>query len=723
MGHIDLSRRTILKTGILAGGGLMLGLRLPSLARGAEAAGPGAGNFMPNAFVRIDPAGAITLIMPNAEVGQGIHTAAAMLIAEELEVGLDQVKVEAAPPDETKYSDPLLGEQATGGSSSIRGDWVRLREAGAKARTLLIAAAAKQWKVDPATCQAQNGAVLHKPTGRTLPYGALVAVAATLPVPEAVATKQPGDFKLIGTPAKRPDTPPKVNGSMVYGIDAKADGMKIGTLAICPVRGGKVASMNEAAARSIPGVRAVLKLDDGSAVAVVGDHMWAAKQGLERLEVKWDGGANAGLDHKSIVGALEKASENGKPVEGRKKGDAQAAVAGAATKLSAIYEIPFLSHAPMEPVNCLIHVRPDGAEVWTGTQVPVRAQNIVAKVTGLKPETVTIHNYSCGSAFGRRLDIDMVEIAAGFAKQVPYPLKMVWTREEDIQHDYYRPYYYDRVAAGLDANGKLVGWTHRTTASSVMARWAPDGLEKNGLDPDTVEAAIGETPYDVPAEHSEFVRCESEGIGTGWWRGVGPTHNIFVVESLVDELAAAAKQDPVAYRRAMLQSNPRALAVLNLAAEKGDWGKPLAAGHGRGIQVQYAFETYLATVLEVEVTAQGEILPHRVVVAVDCGSVVNPDTVEAQIQGGMILGLGTAMYNEITLANGRVEQSNFHDYRSLRMNEAPRIEVHLIRNNEKPGGIGETGTAAAAAALGNAIFAATGRRLRRLPFASQLQNA
>ena len=717
MGHIELSRRTILKTSVLAGGGLVLALRLPSLARGAEAS-----EFMPNAFVKIEPSGAITLIMPNAEVGQGIHTAAAMLIAEELEVGLDQVKLEAAPPDETKYSDPLLGEQATGGSNSIRGDWVRLREAGAAARTMLVSAAAKQWKADPGACQAQHGTVLHKPTGRTLPYGALVAVAATLPVPEA-AIKQPAEFKLIGTPAKRLDTPGKVNGTMVYGIDAKAPGMKIGTLAICPVKGGKLASMNEAAARAIPGVRAVLRLDDGSAVAVVGDHMWAAKQGLDRLAVRWDSGANSGVTSKSIVAELDKASQDGNAIEGRKKGDAQVAIAGAATRLSAIDELPFLSHAPMEPVNCLIHVRSDGADVWTGTQVPVRARNIVAKVTGLKPESVTINNHSCGSAFGRRLDIDMIEITAGFAKQVPYPLKMIWTREEDTQHDYYRPYYYDRVAAGVDAGGKLVGWTHRTTASSVMARWAPDGLEKNGLDPDTVEAAIGETPYEVPAEHSEFVRCEAEGIATGWWRGVGPTHNLFVVESFVDELATAAKQDPVAYRRAMLGNNPRALAVLNLAAEKGNWGTPLPAGHGRGVQLQYAFETYLATVLEVEITTQGEILPRRAVVAVDCGSVVNPDTVEAQIQGGMILGLGTAMYNEITLANGRVEQSNFHDYRTMRMNEAPKIEVYLIRNNEKPGGIGETGTAAAASALGNAIFAATGRRLRRLPFANQLQES
>jgi isoquinoline 1-oxidoreductase beta subunit len=717
MGHIALSRRTILKTSILAGGGLMLGLRLPSLARGAEPAA----DFVPNAFVRIEPTGAITLIMPNAEVGQGIFTSAAMLVAEELEVGLDQVTLEAAPPDESKYSDPLLGEQATGGSSSIRGDWVRLREAGAAARTMLVTAAAKQWKADPGACRAQHGTVLHIPTGRTLPYGALVAIAATLPVPEAAEVKKPADFKLIGTNAKRLDTPPKVNGTAIYGIDAKVPGMKIGTLAISPVKGGKVVAMNEAAARSVPGVQAVLKLDDGSAVAVVGDHMWAAKQGLERLAVKWDGGANAGVTSKSIVAALDKASQGGGAIDGKKKGDPQAAIAGAATKLSAIYELPFLSHAPMEPVNCLIQVRPDGADVWTGTQVPVRTRNIVAKVAGLKPETVTIHNHICGGAFGRRLDIDMIEYTAGFAKQVPYPLKMIWTREEDTQHDYYRPYYYDKVAAGLDASGKLIGWTHRTTASSVMARWAPAGLEENGLDPDTVECAVGNTPYDVAAEHSEFVRAEHDGVNTGWWRGVGPTHNLFVVESFVDELAAAARQDAVAYRRAMLQNNPRALAVLNLAAEKSGWGKALPAGHGRGVEVQFAFGSYLATVLEVEVTPQGEIMPRRVVVAVDCGSVVNPDTVEAQIQGGMILGLGTALYNEITFANGAVEQSNFHDYRTLRMNEAPVIEVYQIRNDEKPGGIGETGTAAAAPALGNAIFAATGRRLRRLPFGNQLQ--
>jgi isoquinoline 1-oxidoreductase beta subunit len=389
-------------------------------------------------------------------------------------------------------------------------------------------------------------------------------------------------------------------------------------------------------------------------------------------------------------------------------------VAKAATKLDAVYQLPFLSHAPMEPLNCTLHIQPDQAEIWVGTQVPVRAQNAVVTATGLPPDKVTVHNLYMGGAFGRRLDADSIEVAAALAKQVDYPVKLVWTREEDTRHDYYRPYYYDRVSAGLDANGKLVGWTHRVTGSSVTARWAPAGFVK-GLDPDAVECAAN-TPYDVPAQFVDYVRHEPQGVGTGWWRGVGPTHNLFVVESFVDEIAAAAKRDPVEFRRSLLQHNPRALAVLNLAAEKSGWGTPLPAGTGRGIELQYAFGTYLSLVMEVTVTPQAEISLKRAVVAVDCGSMVNPDTVQAQIQGGLILGLGTALYDEITLADGAVQQSNFHDYRTLRMNETPVIEVYLIRNEEAPGGIGETGTAAAAPALGNAIFAASGKRLRRLPF-------
>ena len=714
MGQDRLSRRAILTGGLLAGGGLVLGLRLPSRARAADTVA----EFMPNAFVRIEPSGGITLIMPDTEVGQGIYTSAAMLIAEELEVGLDQIQVQAAPPDNSKYASPLLGEQATGGSTSIRGDWMRLRHAGAAARIMLVTAAAHRWGVDPAACTVERGIVHHAASGKQAPFGELATDAAAVPIPSDVPLKAPADFKLIGTRAKRLDTPSKVNGTAVYGIDAKLPGMKIATLAICPVKGGKLAHMDLAAAKRVPGVRDVVRVED-LAVAVIGDHMWAAKQGLEALAPVWDGGGNGTLAHKDIVAALDKASQT-PGVVAKDEGNAAGAIAKAATKLDAIYQLPFLSHAPMEPVNCLMHVRADGAEVWTGTQVPVRTRNAVARVTGLAPDKIVINNLYSGGAFGRRLDIDMIELAAGVARQVAYPVKLIWTREEDIQHDFYRPYYYDRVSAGLDAKGKIVGWTHRVTGSSVMARWIPPAF-KNGLDADAVEGAA-ETPYEVPATFVDYVRAEPQGLSTGWWRGVGPTHNVFVVESFVDELAAAAKQDPVAYRRSMLAKNPRALAVLDLAAEKSGWGQPLPAGHGRGIAVQFAFGSYVAAVVEVEVTPEGEVLPRHVHVAIDCGSVVNPDTVEAQIQGGFILGLGTALYNEITLADGRVEQSNFHDYRSLRINEAPTIEVHQIQNQEKPGGVGETGTAAAAPALGNAIFAATGRRLRRLPFGTgQLQ--
>jgi isoquinoline 1-oxidoreductase beta subunit len=709
------SRRLLLMGGLAAGGGLLLGVRLPSLSRAAEAP---AGSFMPNAFLRIDPNGGITFIMPHTEVGQGIYTASAMLIGEELEVGLDQIQVEAAPPDLKKYMDPLLFDQATGGSASVRADWVRLRQAGAAARIMLIGAAAARWSVDPAACRAERGAVHHDASNRALGYGDLAGDAARQPVPSDVKLKEPSQFKLIGTSAKRLDTPSKVNGSAVFGIDAQVPGMKFGTLAITPVKGGKLIHMDEAAARRVSGVRDVVRAGD-EAVAVIGDHFWAAKQGLDALNVAWDAGPNGKVTLDKLVAAMDEASRT-QGVIAKQEGDAAHAVGGAATQLSAIYQLPFLSHSPMEPLNCTLHIQADQAEIWVGTQVPVRAQKAVMDATGLPADKVTVNNLYMGGAFGRRLDIDSIAVAAAIAKQVSYPVKLVWTREVDLRHDYYRPYYYDRVSAGLDAGGKLVGWTHRVTGSSVMARWAPLGF-KNGLDPDAVEGAA-ETPYEVPATFVDYVRHEPEGMNTGWWRGVGPTHNVFVVESFVDELAAAAKQDPVAFRRTLLQKNPRAMAVMNLAAEKSGWGSALPARTGRGVSVQFAFGTYLSCVLEVEVPPSGEILLRRAVVAVDCGETVNPDTVRAQIEGGLILGLGTAMYNEITLTNGAVDQSNFHDYRTLRMNEAPKIEVYQIRNNEKPGGIGETGTVTAAPALGNAIFAATGHRLRRLPFGNgQLQ--
>ncbi|TLU72802.1 xanthine dehydrogenase family protein molybdopterin-binding subunit [Lichenicoccus roseus] len=727
------SRRALLKGGAAAGGGLLLGMFLPGLARVAVAqdaggpsgsGGPGtaAAGFAPNAYIRIDPAGAVTLIMPDTESGQGIWTSTAMLLAEELEVGMDQVKLQAAPPDNKLYASPLLGEQATGGSASTRADWIPLRKAGAAARTMLIQAAAQRWSVDPATCQASKAMVTHAESGRSLSYGELADEAGRQPVPKDVKLKDPATFRLIGTPQKRLDTPAKVNGTAVFGIDMKLPGLKIGTVSASPVRGGRLVSINEAAARSVPGVQDVVRLDD--AYAVIGDHMWAAKMGLQAAAPVWDDGPNAGVSSASLTQALDAASR-GDGVVAKQKGDPASAIKSAAKSIDVVYELPFLSHAPMEPINTTIHVRPDGADLWVGTQVPVRALMAVAHETGLPPEKIQVHNQIMGGAFGRRLDVDSITQAARIARHLDYPVKLIWTREEDIQHDLFRPFYYDRISAGLDAGGNIVGWTHKVTGSSVMARWAPPGMKEGGrLDPDAVEGAA-ETPYDLPAHRVEYVRAEPQGLTTAWWRGVGPTHNVFVVESVMDELASAAGKDPVSFRRGLLGHNPRALAVLDLAVSKSGWNQSLPHGRGRGVALQFAFGSYVAAVLDAEVAADGTVRIHRADVAVDCGPVVNPDTIRAQLEGGLIFGLTMALYSEITLSNGRVDQSNFHDYRMMRINEAPVVEVHVVDNPAGSiGGIGETGTAIAAPALANAIFAASGRRLRRIPFATgQLASA
>lgn len=703
--EFKLDRRTLL-TGSAA---LVVAASLPLGGRMARAA---AGNgFEPNAFIRIGSDGGIALVMRDAEMGQGIWTGASMLLAEELDVGLDQVVPEAAPPDDKLYANPLIGFQATGGSTAIRGDWDSLRKAAAIARLALVQAAAKQWNVKPAECSVERGTVTHAKSGRTATYASLVALAAGAPLPQDAPLKDRKDWKLIGTPQKRVDTRHKVDGGVVYGVDVKLPGMKIGAIARCPVLGGKLVSVDEAPAMKVPGVRKVLKIDD--AVAVVGDHFWAAKQGIEALDIKWDLGPNANLTQAEIVRGHEEASR-GEGIVARVEGDPEAAIAGAATRLEAVYQLAFLAHATLEPVNCTVHVRPDGVEVWCGTQVPTRAQSAAAEATGQPIDKVKVHNHLIGGGFGRRLEWEYVGIVAAFAKQVDYPLKLIWTREEDIQHDRFRPYYYDRLSAGLDAQGRLVGWTHKVTGSSVLARWAPPGMRKNGIDPDAVECAE-ETPYDMDALRVSWVRHEPPGVVTAWWRGVGPAHNVFVVESFIDELAAAAKKDPVEFRRGLLAKNPRARKVLDLAAEKAGWGTALPKGIGRGIMVQYAFGSYLSVVCEADVSNGSDIRLRKLVAAMDCGQPINPDSVRAQIEGGLVFGLTAALYGEVTLDQGRVEQSNFDTYQMLRMNEVPPIEVHIVDSTESPGGLGETGTTAAFPALANAVFAATGKRLRKLP--------
>ena len=702
----DFSRRGFLQAGAAAGGGLMLSLSLPFGNREAKAAD----TFIPNAFIRIGSDGQIVLIMPYVEMGQGTYTSIPMLIAEELEVDLKQVRLEHAPPNEKLYANPLLGVQATGNSNAIRGAWQPLRQAGAAARIMLVAAAAKKWNVDPASCRAQSGEVLHPPTGRSIKYGALASDAAAMSVPEKIAVKRPQDFKLIGTPAKRLDTPAKVNGTAVYGIDVRPQGVKIATLAQSPVFGGRVRSVDDAAAKAVKGVRQIVRLDD--AVAVVADHMGAAKKGLAALKIEWDDGSHAKLSTEDIARQLDQATLRSGAVA-QKIGDVDKAMASAATKVEALYQLPFLAHATMEPMNCTVHLRKDECEIWIGSQAVARVQAMAAKAAGLSPEKVIVHNHLLGGGFGRRLEADVAVRAVQIAQHVDGPVKIVWTREEDIQHDMYRPYWVDRISAGLDAKGRPVAWNNRFAGSSVIARWLPPGF-KNGLDPDSTEGAI-DLVYDLPNFHVEFVRVEPPGIPTAFWRSVGPSHNVFVTESFVDELAAAAKQDAVAYRRALLDRSPRAKAALNLAAEKADWGKPVPKGSGRGVSLQFAFGSYMAHVAEVEVSENGAVRIRRVVCAVDCGTVVNPDTVQAQVQSGIIFGATAALYGEITLKDGRVEQSNFDTYQMLRMNEAPAIDVHIVNSQEPPGGIGETGTSAIVPAIANAIFAATGKRLRKMP--------
>jgi isoquinoline 1-oxidoreductase subunit beta len=690
----------------------MLSLSLPF--GNGDAGAAGAEGFAPNAFIRIGRDGGIVLTMPYVEMGQGTYTSIPMLIAEELEVDLKQVRLEHAPPNEKLYGNPLLGGiQATGNSNAIRAAWQPMREAGAAARIMLVAAAAKRWRVDPASCRAQSGEVLHAPTGRRIRYGKLAADAARMPVPESVTLKRPEDFRLIGTPAKRLDAPSKVNGTAVYGIDVRPPGVKIATLAQSPVFGGRVKSVDHAAAKAVKGVRQIVQLDD--AIAVVADHMGAAKKGLAALVIEWDDGPHAKLDTDTIVNQLDRTTQKPGAVA-QNIGDADKAMASAATKVEATYQVPFLAHAAMEPMNCTVHVRKDGCEVWVGNQVLGRAQAAAAKTAGLPLDKVVVHNHLIGGGFGRRLEVDGVIRAVEIAKQVDGPVKVVWTREEDIQHDMYRPHFFDRISGGLDEKGKPVAWKHRFAGSSVIARWAPP-LFTNGVDPDTTEGAI-DLVYALPNLHVEYWRVEPPGVPTAFWRSVGPSHNVFVTESFMDELAAAARQDPVAYRRTLLDKAPRAKAVLDLAADKAGWGQPLPKGIGRGVSIQFVFGTYMAQVADVEVSSDGAVRVRRVVCAVDCGTVVNPDTVRAQIQGAIIFGITAALYGEITLKGGRVEQANFDTYQILRMNEAPAIEVHIVQSSEPPGGMGEAGTSAIVPAVTNAIFAATGKRLRKLPIDS-----
>jgi isoquinoline 1-oxidoreductase beta subunit len=702
-----ISRRTLLGGGLT--GGFLLAFHLPTYGASAPALGGTKGKFAPNAFIRIDPAGTTTLVMPQVEMGQGVYTAVAMILAEELDADYQQVVLEHAPPNDKLYANPLFGIQVTGNSNSIRAFWKPLREAGAAARAMLIQAAAQQWRVDPASCTAAAGQVRHIGSGRKLGFGTLAGAASKLAPPKNPPLKDPKNFTLIGKSLKRLDTPHKVDGGVVYGIDVMLPGMKFATLAASPVFGGKVGHVDPGPANRIPGVRKVVVLDD--LVAVVGDHMWAAKQGLQALEITWNEGPNAGVSSADIWQDLRKASA-GSGAVAKNAGDVEKALSQG-EKYEAAYELPFLAHATMEPLNCTVQLKPDSCEIWLGTQVISRVQGTVAKLTGLPIEKVTVHNHLIGGGFGRRLEPDMALSAVRVAQHLDgEPLKVVWTREEDIQHDVYRPAYRDTIAATL-SGGKVAAFKYKVTGSSVIARWLPPAFQQ-GIDIDAIDGAV-DMPYDIAHLHVEYVRAEPPAVPTGFWRGVGPNNNVFAIECFMDELARKAGKDPIAFRRAMLGKSPRLLAALDLVAEKSNWGQPLPARAGRGVSVQPSFGSFIATVVEAEVDAHGEVRLRRVTSAVDTGIAVNPDTIVAQLQGGLIFGLTAALYGEVTVKNGRVQQSNFNDYRMLRINQVPAIEVYVIKSAEAPGGIGETGATAGPPALRNAIYAATGIALRRLP--------
>jgi isoquinoline 1-oxidoreductase subunit beta len=704
----DVSRRALLSGGLA--GGFLLAFHVPVRAVNEPVEPPDdtAGKFAPNAFIRIDRSGKTTLVMPQVEMGQGTYTSISMILAEELDADFAQVVVQHAPPSDKLYANPTFGIQVTGNSNSIRAFWMPLRKAGASARAMLVQAAAQQWQVDPATCTTAKSEVLHAASGRKLAYGELVDAANTQEPPKDVALKDPKDFVLIGKPLKRLDTPDKVNGKVVYGIDAMLPNMKFATLKASPVFGGKVARVDDTAAKKIPGVQKIVVLDD--LVAVVGDHMWAAKKGLDALQIEWDEGAHARLSSSDIWQDLRTASEKD-GVVARSDGDIAKGLA-TGEKVEAAYELPFLAHATMEPLNATVHFKPDSCEIWTGTQVLARVQSEAAKAAGLPVEQVTVHNHLLGGGFGRKLEPDMVVKSVRIAKQVDGPVKVVWTREEDIQQDIYRPVYRDTIAATL-SDGKIAGWKYKISGSAVIARWIPPAFQK-GIDIDAVDSAV-DMPYEIPNVHVEFVRAEPPAVPTGFWRGVGPNNNVFAIECFMDELARKAGKDPIEFRRSMLGKNPRFLAALDLAADKSGWGQPLPARVGRGVCLQPSFGSFIVTVVEAEVDELGEVNLRRVTSAVDTGIAVNPDTIMAQLEGGLIFGLTAALYGEITLQNGRVQQSNFNDYRMLRINQTPKIGIHVIKSGEAPGGIGETGTTAGPPALRNAIYAATGVALRRLP--------
>jgi len=712
----DMDRRSFLKASIVAGGALLVGLNLPLRSRAEErfnlTAEPAA-DFSPNAFIKIAKDGKVTVTVGQSEMGQGVLTSLPMIVADELEVDWANVSYAQGPADKAFFN-PAMGMQGTGGSSSIKGFFNPLRKSAAQVREMLVAAAAQTWGVAADTCKAESGKVIHAASGKSLAYGELLEAAAKITPSDKPKLKDPKDFKYIGKGAKRLDTPEKVNGSAVFGLDVKVPGMLYATILRSPVIGGKVKTIDDVAAKAIKGVTHVVPL--GYGVGVIADSYWNARKGRTALKVTWDDGPMAAVSSETILKSFADAAANKKGLEAKKTGDVAAARSKAVKTVEAVYWTPFLAHATMEPMNFTADVRADGAEVWGGVQAQMIVQATVAKTAGLPVDKVKVNTTLLGGGFGRRFEVDYVIDATLLSKAAGKPVKVVWTREDDMQNDVYRPATYNKMSAGIDAAGKPVFWHHRVVNDAIMARAGLAFgfvLKDDQLDDSSYEGAHN-LEYKIPNFQCDWVRVDT-GVPVGFWRSVGSSHTGFSVECFMDEVAAAAGKDPLEYRLSLLEPGSRHAGVLKLAAEKAGWGTKLPAGRGRGIAVAESFGSYVAQVAEVTVGADGKVKVDRVVCAADCGQVVNPDTVEAQMESSVVYGLTAALYGEITVKDGRVVQKNFNDYRSLRMNEMPKVEVHILPSTAPHGGVGEPGTPPIAPAVVNAIFAATGKRVRSLP--------
>ena len=712
------TRRDFMRAGIAAGAGLTLAVYLPGCSpRAAVVSGP---PFVPNAWLRIGTDGVVTVVVDKSEMGQGVLTSLPQMIMEELDGDWATVRIEEAPAG-PQYVNPAFGLQGTGGSTSVRVSMMPLREAGAKARAMLVAAAAQKWGIAPDACSTANGYVLETGKRRKLGYGELTVAAAAMPVPEKVTLKDPKDFKLIGKPVKRLDLKGKVNGTAGFGIDAHTDGVLIAVVARAPVLGSSVTGFDDKPALAVPGVKRVVQVDSG--VAVVATGYWAAMKGREALQVSWSKSPMAGVSSADLSAKLKALSA--KPgVKARHDGDPAGALRRASKRVEATYEVPYLAHATMEPMNCTAWVQADKCTIWAPTQFQsgggLGVQGIAAKLTGLPESAVTVHTTFLGGGFGRRFELDFVIDAVQVSKAVGEPVKVIWSREDDVRHDYFRPASYSKLAAGLDASGKPVAWSQTIVCPSIMSRFTMVfGPLPNGLDASSVEGAAN-IAYAIPNLHCGWVNADL-GVPIGFWRSVGNSQNAFVAEGFMDEVAHAAGADPYEFRRNLLASAPRHRGVLELAATKAGWGTPLPQGRARGIAVVESFGSYVAEVAEVSIE-NGKVRVHRVVCAVDCGVVVNPDIIAAQMESAVVYGLTAALYGKITLENGAVVQGNFDSYPMLRMNEMPVVEVHIVPSTEGPGGVGEPGTPPIAPAVVNAIFALTGQRIRTLPIVLQGQS-